>query len=334
MTIKGVIKKLPGFWVARLARDQLRLRYGEPRRKLRVTAGPPPILMLESSSFCNLRCEKCAHKTSPRKRGNMDTALALELIGQAGEMGIKRVCLSMLGEPLMHPDLDKMAARAAELGLKPYLVTNAQLLTPELGSRLIESGLDQMVVSVDGWDGPSYESRQAGARMDRLMENLEAFKAARGEAKRPLLASVTVLDAGSRARLDEVRGLLAPVFDDLRLMPLTDFGTPGGEVDPRLLPGVKSWKRAACGNPFSVLSVGWDGRVTACCNDHHFLLEYGDATRRPLADIWMDDRIKEIRRKHLEGNLAGVPLCEKCTYDWANSVAFYLLRRRFKGERD
>ncbi|MFO8058675.1 MAG: radical SAM protein [bacterium] len=313
-----------------LLRKQLQARYGRKVRGLSEEAGPPRILMLESSAACNLSCPKCAHKSAPRKRGNMDLELGFSIIEQAAAMGTRWVCLSLLGEPLLNPDLEEFVLHARSEKLNPYLVTNGMLLTPERSEALLEAGLAGAVVSIDGWDPASWEERQPGVAPELVMQNLAAFrKLTQKKDPTPELASISIIDTISKKHLKELKTYLGPAVDRCGILPLMDFGTPDYRTDPALLPGRRSWMMTPCRNLWDTLNVGWDGRVTACCNDHGFLLEYGDAARQPLAEIWNNRTMQSYRKNHLTKNLSQMPMCGSCTQDFEKSLRFGLWRYRF-----
>ena len=288
------------------------------------------MLQIESSSLCNLACPKCHHKSSQRSYGNMKTGLALDLITQATEMQIRVVSLSMLGEPLLHPELEEIIAFAHKKGMYVYFVTNATLLSPERSKSLIEAGIHSLGVSIDGWDKISYGQRHSGMELQKVIENLKAFREIReGSSNKPLIMSTTTIDTESIKHMPEIRKLLSPIVDACRLNFLTDFGFPAERIDPALLPGTKSWKRMPCLYLWHNLSVGWNGKVTACCNDHEFLLVYGDATEHSLEQIWDSEKIREFRLLHINRDFNKMPLCGRCTRDWINSIAFQKLALKF-----
>jgi len=327
--IEPWLRRVPGFALLKLLRYQVRMRYGSPVRRLSPQAHAPWLMMLESSALCNLSCAKCGHRSSARPLGTMETGLALDLVDQAAKTGIQVVCLSMLGEPLLHPELERIIARVSQRGLFPYLTTNALLLSPEKSRSLIEARIKQIVVSIDGWDSASYAHRQGGADLGQVLDNLRRFREIRGDRRLPWLASITVLDSESQSRLAEIKRLLKSYVEELRIIPLTDFGIPGHEVDPKLLLGTRSWKRVPCGYLWRVLNVGWDGRVTACCNDHNYLLAYHRVQDAPLQEIWQCPQLQEWRGRHLRGEFDQMPMCGPCTFDWANSFSFGWTRHRF-----
>lgn len=323
---KRVLRRVPG---ARLVGKQILTRYGQEARSLSRQAPLPSQVMLEPTSHCNLDCAKCGRRKSRREAGMMEPELAFALIDQAREAGIGYVCLSLLGEPLLHPEIARMVDHAAERRVRPYLVTNGLLLEAPLSRDLMAAGLHELIVSVDGWDRKSYAARQGGADLDRLLANLRAFRELRGQAPRPLLVCGTVVDRESVNHLAELRRRLGPFVDRFQLAPLTDFGDPDLPVAPQLLLGARSWKRRPCSNLWHVLSVGWDGRVSACCNDHNFRTAYHHVKTAGLAEIWNSETIQEWRTLHLRNRLEGMPLCAHCTYDYANSLAFQRLCDRF-----
>lgn len=307
---------------------QLADRFGRHARSLTADSDRPRLLMLETSARCNLRCPKCALRLSSRTRGTMDLGLALSALDQAREWGLNMVSLSQGGEPLLHPELETIIAAARERSLVVYFVTNGTLLTPERSRRLIDAGLSALNVSFDGWDEESYSARQTGGRMPDVLANLRAFRAARGDRRSPVLSTVTTLDALSLPHAARIRELLAPVADAVEFRPLFDFGFPGNRIDRGLLLGTGSWRRTPCAQLWSNLVIGWDGRVTACCNDQDNHLGYADFPAQGLREIWSSPALKEWRRLHLAGRFSAMPLCGDCTIDYQKSLAYALLRRR------
>ncbi len=317
--------------LARAVRIQMGLRLRSQARYKTEPPALPHLLLIETSSLCNLACAKCGLKTSTRKRGLMDKDRAFEILDQAQAIGIRNASLSMLGEPLMHPDLEDIIAHARQANIHTYFTTNALLLTPERSRELIKAGIGGIRVSIDGWDKQSYEKRLSHASLDQVLENLERFREARGNQPAPMLGSVTVLDRESKAHLAQVKSLLLPHVDQCDLTPLTDFGIPGHRIDPELLAGKSSLRRLPCAYLWSILSVAWDGRVTACCNDHNLLLGYHHIDQASLEQIWQSPTINKFRKLHLDRQFHKMPMCRDCTRDWCNSLSFHYINLRFTG---
>lgn len=192
-TTIGAVKK---DWATELA------RYGE--RTLKV--------VWDISNKCNLRCRMChfsfdhvyyqaAHFTSPALFERMAVSalpLAHTLILSAGN------------EPLISPHFVDILRIAARYSIPELLfLTNGQLLSPKIAEAILETGVTQVQISIDGATKETYEYIRRGARFDRLVRNLEYLLARKRELGRslPLLQFNVVL---MRRNLEEL-----PLFVDL-----------------------------------------------------------------------------------------------------------------------
>jgi MoaA/NifB/PqqE/SkfB family radical SAM enzyme len=90
------------------------------------------------------------------------------------------------GEPLAHPELVNMVARAKSAGARVEMITNGTLLTPDISRRLIAARLDRLWVSLDGARPESYADIRLGAELPQVLANLAAFRSARPPAHKPM----------------------------------------------------------------------------------------------------------------------------------------------------
>jgi MoaA/NifB/PqqE/SkfB family radical SAM enzyme len=80
------------------------------------------------------------------------------------------------GEPLFHPKIVNMVARAKALGTTVELITNGTLLTQEMSRQLIGAGLDMLWVSLDGATPESYADVRLGAALPEVLTNLRGLR--------------------------------------------------------------------------------------------------------------------------------------------------------------
>ena len=112
--------------------------------------GPVTLEMYPTLS-CNLDCAFC--DTTDRHRPPVDelsTARWLTLLDEAAQLGVRRVFVLGGGEPLARRDCSVLLCRIKELGFEGILTTNATLLTADLAHQLVETGWDEVHVSLDG----------------------------------------------------------------------------------------------------------------------------------------------------------------------------------------
>jgi len=172
-------------------------------------------VVLDTTTICNLRCRQCFHSLyhvrGLRYRQNeMPPALFEKILDDlAGHVG--SLILSCSAEPFTNSDFHRYLAivRRRVPSVEKWIATNGLLLTEALARDLIETGLDWMVVSIDGARRETYNAIRVGGDFDRLMSRLDLFNRVKAEmgSERPYLRFNVTL---SRANLDDL-----PLFVDL-----------------------------------------------------------------------------------------------------------------------
>lgn len=99
--------------------------------------------------------------------------------GPADEDGPGTIAFMGLGEPLLHPRFPDMVRAAKERGLRTEVTTNALLLDDTMAAALLEAGLDQLVVSIDGASAEAF-GRVRGVSLSRVVENVSRLHDGRG----------------------------------------------------------------------------------------------------------------------------------------------------------
>ncbi len=109
----------------------------------------PYVISWNLTQKCNLRCKHCYIDASRAMRGELSTVEALRLLDQVAEVCRETILILSGGEPLLRPDLDRLVARAAALGLMVVLGTNGTLLTLHRAQMLARQGLSGVGISLD-----------------------------------------------------------------------------------------------------------------------------------------------------------------------------------------
>lgn len=110
---------------------------------------PPSSIQLQPSNTCNLNCRQCARNFESIRKDGMSDERTLEIIDEAGDMGVEEFEFTgRVGEPLMR-DLDEALVKVKEHGMEGNLLTNGTLLDKDLCKKLVEIEWDSMVFSVD-----------------------------------------------------------------------------------------------------------------------------------------------------------------------------------------
>ena len=310
-----------------------------------TAAAMPTMMDIEPASRCNYACGMCIlHTWKNRKRADdMTFEMFRRLLDQ--QPGLWEVKLQGLGEPLLNRDLADMVALCSERSIWTRTTINGSLLhMHDNARRLLEAGIGEVQVSLDGADKETYEAIRRGGDFDRFAENCRLFNrlAASYRSTSATRAFVLVQRANFH-QLDEILSFCAGVgFQRVIFsMQLGWFGVEelrepnlGRDVSSevsynRCLELVEAGKTRGLdvtfwqgGNKYRVgdpsllcawlwerAFIGSDGRIVPCCAicDPR-VMDMGDAER--FAETWNGDRYRALRKAHLAGAIPTV--CRGC----------------------
>ena len=296
--------------LAWLMRSRRRRRMAKIARLAR--SQPPEYVQIENTNHCNGRCVFCPHDRMKRSKGFMDFGLFERIVRQCVEAGVRRIGVHNFGEPLLDKAIVRRIGRAKELGIPEVMMyTNAVLLEGELAEEVLHSGLDELYVSVDGYDEEDYSKLRLGLDRARVEANLRAFM----EAKRAAgTGPKVIVKANVHAPVDKERARRA-VDRAADLADAVDFGEfMNWPSDHDLLFQKNPVPRYPCWMIFRSMIILHDGRVALCCLDYEGEVILGDLTRQGLMEIWRGERLADIRHKHLACRFQEVFYCSRCSY--------------------
>jgi len=291
------------------------------KRKETVLPYFPVRLWIEPTSFCNLQCVMCPNKKLKKEeKGYMDFALFKKIIDEASKF-VFDIHLLHRGESLLHPDFFKMAKYAHEANLVTKFHTNGTLLDEEKSYKLIESGIDQFSVSFDGYDKATYESIRVNANFEKTVENLVRFLQIKKKrnAKRPLtileLINFPNLYKGidrfrKKEFLNNFKGL---PLDKIEVKEMHNWAGEFGETQ-------KSKKYSRCTFLWQALIIFWDGSVLPCTQDFHGYYLLGNVKETSLARIWNNEKMVNLRKKILQGDVRDLKTCARCDRLWRKQI--------------
>lgn len=301
--------------------------YKEPMYYLRQDTDPadrPRKLYLEPTSLCNLHCSICfRHGWIGEQMGHMSWDTFSRLAESLPMLSsVEEVFFGGMGEPLFHPDICRMIA-ALPKTKKISLLTNGTMLTAEESHALIDAGLDELWVSMDGFEEQIYEAIQLGSRFAQICRNLQDFNLARkGTAVRLCLTFVVTPENveqlchinafADQYHVDElnISHMIpgAPMKPEETLYDRTDI--PVGKMK-RFVPEAQPVEEHVC--PFvanGAMFVRWDGNVIPCMQLLHscqtYLYEeqrtvtsfsYGNVGERSLLECWEDPAYRDFRER-------------------------------------
>jgi len=156
-------------------------RYFEAvERQDQVSETMPVCLYLEVTNRCNLLCETCPRTFEELEPpADMSWDLFRRIVDQVPD--IARVVLHGVGEPMLVKALPRMIRYLKDRGVYVLFNTNGTLLAPKKHRELIDTGLDELRVSLDAADAKSFLEVRGKNFFDRIVRNVRSFTALQGE---------------------------------------------------------------------------------------------------------------------------------------------------------
>lgn len=293
---------------------------------------PHPISMhVAVLNKCNLKCVMCPYHSPVYKDAHMSGYFALEkslsldtfkkLAKYAGERSIN-LQFGQIEETLLHPNIfDFISIAKAEGVPHIHLTTNGTLLTKEKAKRLVESGIDSVMFSVDSVDPEMYKKIR-GASLNKLERNIDYFLPLAKDRGIRVVCSF-ILQESARSQQDaflerwKERGVDAVIFyvlstHDLRTGEI--IRTEQFRVDDDRYP---------CASPWVQTAIMPDGSVGLCCKTMTDvgwkITSVGNINTQGFDEIWDSDRYKTVRKELLDSKFEEFSTCKQCAI-WSAST--------------
>ena len=141
-----------------------------------VATAPPVCLYLEVTNRCNLLCETCPRTFEDLEPpADMSWALFTRIVDQVPN--VARVVLHGVGEPMLVKALPSMIRYLKDRGTYVLFNTNGTLMQPKRFQELVDTGLDELRVSLDAADRKSYAAIRGKDFFNRIVRDVGKFTA-------------------------------------------------------------------------------------------------------------------------------------------------------------
>jgi len=294
-----------------------------------ILSGMPLSLAIEPTTSCNLRCPECPSglRSFTRPTGMLRDDVFKNIIDQLSDT-LTYLTFYFQGEPYLHPQFLDMVHYASSKGIYTATSTNAHYLTDAVARKTIESGIDRLIISIDGTSQDTYQSYRVGGDLSKVIEgtqNIVAWKK-KLRSKTPHLVFQFLVVKPNEHEIPEVYALAKQLGIDqvaLKTAQIYDYKN-GSDLIPeqdkysrykRNPDGTYSIKNNLdnhCWKMWHSCVITWDGKVVPCCfdKDAHFVL--GNLQQQSFKEIWFGDQYTEFRSSLLKSRNE-IEICKNCT---------------------
>ena len=249
------------------------------------------------------------------RRGPIDPAVVAAIADALGEYDDSLVVLGGSGEPLLHPQFDRICAMLREAGIFGVAVrTNGLALTEPVINTLIRHRVDVVNVLLDAWSEELYRKLHPGQKLSTVTAAIEALTAARADAKQtePLIVPQITKAVDTVHELDEF-------FDGWIRKEgwavIEGYSHYAGQLEDRSVIDMSPPTRTPCRRIRTRCLILADGRLTRCDQDFTGQTTVGSLPDSPLPDLWQSPPMQIARNHHTAAQYDALPLCSTCT-EW------------------
>jgi radical SAM protein with 4Fe4S-binding SPASM domain len=292
--------------------------------------GYPISISFEPTTSCNLRCPECPSglREFTRPTGMLQKSFFEQTIDDIHK-DILYLIFYFQGEPFLNPEFLAMVKYAAQKKIYTATSTNAHYLTEEKAKQTVESGLDRLIISIDGTTQDVYQQYRVGGNLEKVIAGAKNIVKWKKElnSKTPFVVFQFLVVKPNEHQLEEVKQLAKEVgVDDVwfKTAQVYDY-----ENDPnQLIPTLNKYSRykknadgtyAAknklqnhCWKLWHANVITWDGLVVPCCFDKDAMHQLGNLNMQSFKEVWQNDNYKQFR-KELMTSRKNIDICANCS---------------------
>lgn len=300
----------------------------------------PYSLAIDPCNLCNFECKFCAIQSSKEECFYQKQLMRMELfkkiIDDLDEFPekLKVLRLSGQGEPLLNPEIVEMISYAKKKDVADFIeiVTNGSRLNTQLNSRLVESGVDRVRISIEAVDEEGYfEMTNRKIDFNQFIANIKDLHDKSGDTCE---IYIKVVDAA--VDTEDKKAAFYDIFENIcdriwidQVIPLwSDFEELNEKFDVKCIGmhGQKLQMVNVCPYSFYNLIINPDGEVTVCCADWKRKLVVGDLKQQTFKEVWEGQKLRDFWRALLRGEKNQYEMCAKCLlpmYDCNDNIDAY-----------
>jgi radical SAM protein with 4Fe4S-binding SPASM domain len=310
-------KVLSGFYVSRLL--------GKP-----VQWGYPVSVSFEPTTSCNLRCPECPSglRQFTRPTGMLKNDFFRKTIDEIHKE-LLYLIFYFQGEPYLNPDFLSMVKYASDKKIYTATSTNAHYLTDEVAKRTVESGLDRLIISIDGTTQDVYQQYRVGGSLEKVLEGTKNIVRWKKElkSKTPFIFFQFLVVKPNEHQIEDIKRLAKEAgVDEVRFKTAQVYEY---ETDPNnLIPTIDRYSRYKknadgsysaknkmanrCWKLQHANVITWDGLVVPCCFDKDATHQLGNLKTQSFKEIWHNDNYKQFRSELIKSR-KNIDICSNCS---------------------
>jgi radical SAM protein with 4Fe4S-binding SPASM domain len=233
------------------------------------------------------------------------------------------------GEPYLNPGFLEMVKYASDKNIYTATSTNAHYLSDEVAKETVMSGLDRLIISIDGTTQDVYRQYRVGGNLEKVLEGAKNIMKWKKElkSKTPFVFFQFLVVKPNEHQVDDIKRLAKEVgVDEVRFKTAQVYEY---ETDPNnLIPTLDKYSRYKKNTDGSYTAknklanrcwklqhanvITWDGLVVPCCFDKDATHQLGNLKTQSFKEIWHNDNYKQFRNELMKSR-KNIDICANCS---------------------
>ena len=294
--------------------------------------GSPVSISIEPTNVCNLHCPECpsGQNKLTRENGFIEEKLFNKILDVLTGK-IFYLTFYFQGEPYLHPGFPNLVKAAKAKKVHITTSTNGHFLNQENANLTVHSGLDKLIISLDGTDPDTYSSYRVGGNFGKVTEGVREIvrqKNLSGASKPRVILQFLVLktnehqiqevkNLGRQLGVDAVEIKSAQFYEFENGNPLMPSNTKycryvaSKTRSDKMIYRIRNRMPRHCFRMWSSCVITWDGWVVPCCYDKDAKYRMGNLYEQPFDQIWKSEKYREFRHRILHARET-VAICRNC----------------------
>ena len=287
--------------------------------------GKPESISIEPTNICNLSCSECPTGTNSltRQKGDIDLKLFKQIIDD-GKKYLYSLILYFQGEPFISKDIYEQIKYAKSNKLYTITSTNGHYLSKENCKNIINSGLDRLLISLDGTSQETYEKYRIGGDFSKVIEGIKTLITTKQEmnSKAPFIILQFLVFKHNQHQIEEIKQLgkelgvdkveikTAQIINNSAINTSIDSFSRYKETDNKL--ELKSKLPNRCKRMWNSVVVTIDGNISPCCFDKDSMHNYGNYSEISFKEIRKHKNYLAFSNKILSRRKS-IDICTNCS---------------------
>jgi MoaA/NifB/PqqE/SkfB family radical SAM enzyme len=301
--------------------------------------GYPVELVIDPCDICNLHCPLCptGQGSANRSKGRMSFDNFRKIIDELGPY-LYRVDLHNWGEPLLNDEIYSMISYAHNNNIEVRVSSNFNVINQVKAEKLVKSGLDVLIVSLDGASPETYVKYRVGGSFDKVTSGIKMVSELKTKLKtlKPVIILQFLVMRHNEHEMSLVKGIADELganqvdlwsircdmgreifWDDKTRLEKTANWLPQNEdfCVYDIKTGARKRHSANCNFLWVQSAINWNGSVSPCCASYNEAYDFGNAFEIGFKNVWNNNKYRQAReivrtKKFNKGDLQNV--CYYC----------------------